>query len=128
MDGFYSIGPAIIKRARTLAEPQFSVSGDEGETWSESRDYPITDHTNYTCMRHAPVEWSTDEWVCPFYDRTVLYDMVADQIRSFGDGRNHGMVPIVRTPKGTLISGAPQTVCARAGGCAGEYGQGTSFN
>ena len=46
----------------------------------------------------------------PFYDRTVLYDMGTDQIRAFGDGRNHGMVPIVRAATGTLISGAPQTV------------------
>ena len=43
--------------------PQFSISADGGETWSETRDYPITDHTNYTCMRHAPVEWSTDTWM-----------------------------------------------------------------
>ena len=89
-------------------EPQFSISADEGKTWSTPRDYPITDHTNYTCMRHAVGEWSRDQWVCPFYDRTVFYNMQTDQVTLFGDGRNHGMVPIVRTPEGTLISGAPQ--------------------
>ncbi len=89
-------------------EPQFSISADEGETWSTPRHYPITDHTNYTCMRHAVVEWSTVQWVCPFYDRTVLYNMQTDQVTPFGDGRNHGMVPMVRTPRGTLVSGAPQ--------------------
>ena len=91
-------------------EPQFSISNDDGETWSEPRHYPITDLTNYTCMRHAVVEWSTDEWICPLYDRTVLYNMQTNQIRTFGDGHNHGMMPIVRTASGTLISGAPQTV------------------
>ncbi|MCZ6678600.1 MAG: sialidase family protein [Candidatus Poribacteria bacterium] len=89
-------------------EPQFSLSHDEGETWSKPQSYPIADHTNYTCMRHAVVEWSTAQWVCPFYDRTVLYDQGTNQILPFGDGRNHGMVPIVRTGDGTLISGAPQ--------------------
>ena len=97
-------------------EPQFSISADEGGTWSQPQDYPITDHTNYTCMRHAVVEWSNSHlfsendtsWACAFYDRTVLYNMQTNTVAPFGDGRNHGMVPIVRTPKGTLISGAPQ--------------------
>ncbi|MCH8291283.1 exo-alpha-sialidase [Candidatus Poribacteria bacterium] len=90
-------------------EPQFSISTDEGETWSEPQNYPIVDHTNYTCMRHPVVEWATDQWVCPFYDRTVLYKMQTHEMAAFGDQRNHGMVPIVQTSKGTLISGAPQT-------------------
>jgi hypothetical protein len=89
-------------------EPQYCISNDEGETWSESRSYPITDHTNYTCMRHAVVELSNTQWVCPFYDRTVLYNFETDQISAFGDLRNHGMVPIVRTHNNTLVSGAPQ--------------------
>ncbi len=93
---------------RLWREPQFSISTDEGETWSKPQDYPITDHTNYTCMRHAVVEWSPSQWVCPFFDRTVLYDMQTDTVTPFGDGRNHGMVPIVWTPRVTLISGAPQ--------------------
>ena len=93
---------------RLWREPQFSISTNEGETWSTPQDYPITDHTNYTCMRHAVAEWSTDEWVCPFYDRTVLYNMQTESVTPFGDGCNHGMAPIVRTSKGTLISGAPQ--------------------
>ena len=90
-------------------EPQFSMSADEGQTWSEPRSYPVADHTNYTCMRHAVVEWSeSSQWVCPFYDSTVLYNEKTDAITPFGDGRNHGMVPIVQTPQATLVSGAPQ--------------------
>lgn len=89
-------------------EPYFSISADEGESWSAPHSYPITDHTNYTAMRHPVVEWESSQWVCPFYDRTVLYDEQADAVSSFGDGRNHGMVPMVRTARGTLLSGAPQ--------------------
>ena len=90
-------------------EPQFSLSSDEGQTWSVPRSYPIPNPSNYTCMRHAVIEWSASEWVCPFYDRTVLYNTESNQLTSFGDGRNHGMVPIVRTSQGTLVSGAPQS-------------------
>ena len=89
-------------------EPQFSLSADEGRTWSAPHSYPIAERTNYACIRHALIEWSATEWVCPFYDRTVLYNTATDTITPFGDGRNHGMVPIIRTAKGTLISGAPQ--------------------
>jgi len=89
-------------------EPHFSISVDEGETWSDPRSYPLYDHGSSTCMRHAVVELSDVGWICPFYDRTVLYDPRGNEIKRFGDGRNHGLVPIVRTAKGTLISGAPQ--------------------
>jgi hypothetical protein len=89
-------------------EPYFSISADEGESWSEPHSYPVTDHSNYTAMRHAVVELDGSQWICPFYDRTVLYDVAADAMSVFGDGRNHGMVPIVRTRSGTLVSGAPQ--------------------
>ena len=93
---------------RQWRTPQFSFSTNEGETWSKPQDYAIPDYTNYTCLRHTVVELSADEWACPFYDRTVVYNVLTNQVTPFGDGRNHGMTPIVRTHKGTLISGAPQ--------------------
>ena len=89
-------------------EPFFSFSEDGGHSWSPPHAYPITDRTNYACIRHPVVEWSKTQWLCPFYDRTVLYDAAADTLAALEDGRNHGMVPIVRTTTGTLISGAPQ--------------------
>ena len=101
-------------------EPQFSLSYDEGETWSDPQNYPITNHTNYTCLRHAVVERSVSEWVCPFYDRTVLYDHQSDQIKPFSDGRNHGMVPVICTGNGVLISGAPQANAPVPIGVPGE--------
>ncbi|HCK13808.1 TPA: hypothetical protein DHW51_06785 [Candidatus Poribacteria bacterium] len=101
-------------------EPQFTFSYDEGETWSDPKNYPITDHTNYTCLRHAVVERSVSEWVCSFYDRTVLYDNQSNQIKPFGDGRNHGMVPIICTNNGILISGAPQANAPVPVGVPGE--------
>ena len=88
--------------------PQFCISADEGKTWSQSRDLPIDDYTNYSCLRHPILELNDGQWVCPLYNRTIRYNPRTDTITKFGDGRNHGMVPIVRTSKGTIISGAPQ--------------------
>jgi hypothetical protein len=90
-------------------EPFFAISDDDGRNWSTPRAYPVADRSNYTCIRHPVTEWSSSSWVCPFYDRTVLYEAATDTLLPFGDGRNHGMVPMVRTHAGTLISGAPQT-------------------
>jgi predicted acyl esterase len=92
--------------------PQFCLSADEGKTWTEPKDLPIADPTDTSCLRHAVLELSADEWVCPLYDRTVVYNVKTGKVAPFGDGRNHGMVPIVRTRKGTLVSGAPQADAA----------------
>ncbi|MBW3543861.1 MAG: glycoside hydrolase [Planctomycetes bacterium] len=88
--------------------PQFSVSADEGTTWSTPKDLPLADHTLYSCLRHPVLELDDGRWVCPLYDRTIVYDPEQHTVAPFGDGRNHGMVPIVKTLQGTLISGAPQ--------------------
>lgn len=92
---------------RLWRQPQYCESADLGQTWTEPRDVPLADLTNYSCLRHAVLELSPNRWVLPFYDRTVIFDAQTRQILPFGDGRNHGMVPIVKTSRGTLISGAP---------------------
>lgn len=89
-------------------EAQYSWSEDGGRSWSAPHSYPVPDGTNYTCMRNPVLQLSPTSWVCPFYDRTVVYDADADTLTPFGDGRNHGMVPITATPTGTIVSGAPQ--------------------
>ncbi len=97
-----------VEENRRWRVPQFCVSGDEGKNWSEPQDLPIDDHTNYSCLRHPILELEVGRWVCPLYDRTIVYDWNLNKIEPFGDGRNHGMVPIVLTKKGTIVSGAPQ--------------------
>lgn len=87
-------------------QPQYSVSQDHGATWSAARDIPLPELTNYSCLRHPVLELSSGRWLLPFYDRTVEFDVSTGKTIPFGDGRNHSMVPIVRTPHGTLISGA----------------------
>jgi hypothetical protein len=57
-------------------------------------------------VRHPLVELGKNEWLAALSDRTLVLDPVSRTSRPFGDGRNHGLVPIVRTPRGTFVSGA----------------------
>lgn len=98
----------------------YCTSADEGLTWTEPRELPITDPNKFTALRYPLLELSPQRWVWPLYDRTVVFDEESGMIIPFGDGRDHGMVPIVRTPKGTLISGAPNE---RRGALEGKPGK-----
>ena len=85
---------------------QFAVSSDEGKTWSEPREVPFVDTGKLdTGVRHAFLELSPSRWVIPLAQHTVVFDEKTNKTTPFADGRNHGRVPIVRTPNGTLISG-----------------------
>lgn len=84
---------------------RFAVSGDDGKTWSEPKDLPKNPAAQ-SVVRHPVLEIADGGWVFPLTDRTLVYDPKTGTTTPFGDGRNHGLVPIVRTPKGTLVSGA----------------------
>lgn len=90
-------------------ETQYAVSSDEGKTWSEPRSLPLQGTqavSERPFVRHALLELSANEWVFPRSNQTVVLNVQSGKATPFGDGRNHGGVPIVRTSKGTLISGA----------------------
>jgi hypothetical protein len=83
---------------------QFSISGDEGKTWSE----PVSLKKNAkaeSIIRHPFVELPGGKWLFSLSDRTIVYDPKTGDETPFGE-KTHGLVPIVRTPKGTLVSGA----------------------
>ena len=82
----------------------YSVSGDDGLTWGEPRAFP-RDLKARSVIRHPLVEVSAGKWLVSLDDRTLLWDAAAQTAAPFGDGRVHGLVPIVRTPKGTYVSG-----------------------
>lgn len=96
------------KSGKLWRTPHYCLSNDHGKTWSKPRDYPLQNLSNYCCLRHPILELSPTRWVLPLYDRTVQYNPLTNQVSKFSDGRNHGMVPIVRSSHGTIISGAPQ--------------------
>lgn len=90
-------------RSRHVA---FSISNDEGVTWSEPKDLAKNKEAKIeSVIRHPFVELSPTAWLLPLMDRTVLYNPATGAETTFGDGRNHGLTPIVRTAKGTLVSG-----------------------
>jgi len=83
----------------------YSLSEDDGLTWSEPQPFP-RDPEVRSVIRHPILEFSANEWVLPLMDRTLVFNPEMGTLKPFGDGRNHDLVPIVRTPKGTIISGA----------------------
>jgi lysophospholipase L1-like esterase len=90
-------------RSRYVA---YSLSDDDGLTWTE----PVSLAKNQdpkveSVIRHPIVELSPTAWLLPLADRAVVYNPLTKQETPFGDGRSHGLVPIVRTGKGTLVSG-----------------------
>ncbi|WP_425616503.1 sialidase family protein [Anatilimnocola sp. NA78] len=82
----------------------YSISSDEGTTWSEPLPLP-RDEKVRSVIRHPIVELGPDRWLCSLDDRTFVFRPSTSTAEKFGDDRNHGLVPIVRTPKGTCISG-----------------------
>ncbi|MEQ8790206.1 MAG: hypothetical protein RIC55_28175 [Pirellulaceae bacterium] len=97
-----------VEGARRWRTPHFCTSSDDGRSWSPVTSIPLDEFTNYSCLRHPVMELSPHAWVLPLYDRTIVYDQQKHAVRPFGDGRNHGMAPIIRTPGGAVLSGAPQ--------------------
>jgi hypothetical protein len=90
-------------RSRYVA---FSISSDDGLTWSKPKSLAKNkDPKTESVIRHPIVELSPTAWLFPLMDRTIVYNPQTGQESPFADGRNHGLVPIVRTAKGTLISG-----------------------
>lgn len=85
--------------------PQYSISEDEGQTWGETKSLPKNPEAE-SVLRHPLVEFDKNRWLFPLMDKTVVYSPSDGTVAPFGDGQKHGLVPIVRTAKGTLISGA----------------------
>jgi len=99
---WFSAGEKL--RSRFVA---YSISNDDGVTWSKPKNLAKNmDPKVESVIRHPIVELSKDSWLMPFMDRTILYNPETGQETPFGDGRKHGLTPIVRTSKGNWISGA----------------------
>lgn len=83
----------------------YALSSDDGATWSEPAAFP-RDEKVRSVIRHPIIELEPNSWLATIDDRTLIFHPSGKPAEPFGDGRNHGLTPIVRTPKGTFISGA----------------------
>lgn len=85
---------------------EYSISSDDGITWSQPKQLAKSKVQKVeSVIRHPIVELSATAWLIPLMDRTALYNPATGDEAPFGDGRNHDLVPIVRTIRGTLVSG-----------------------
>jgi hypothetical protein len=84
--------------------PQYSLSTDDGKTWSQPHSLPRNLEVQ-SVSRHPFIELGPRQWVFPLADKTVSFDPETGEATPFGDGRNHTLTPLVRTPKGTLVTG-----------------------
>ncbi len=98
---WFNVSPKV--RSRHVA---YSISSDDGLTWSEPVNLAKNSNPKVeSVIRHPILELSPTAWLVPLMDRTIVHNPKTKASAPFGDGRTHGLVPIVRTPKGTLISG-----------------------
>jgi hypothetical protein len=88
----------------------YSISTDDGRTWGEEHGLPKNEEFPRV-IRHPLVELGPDRWLVSCSDAALAYDPKAGTAEVFGDGRHdpqnprRAVVPIVRTPRGTLVSG-----------------------
>ncbi len=94
--------PVTQKEPRSVL---YSLSEDEGVSWGDPQPFP-RDPKVKTVIRHPVTELKNKQWLVSLWDRTLVFDSVTSRTTPFGDGRVHGLIPIVQTPKGTFISGA----------------------
>lgn len=94
--------PTTQKEPRSVL---YSLSDDDGAAWSAPRPFP-RDPKVKTVIRHPVTELKSKQWLVSLWDRTFVFDPKTAKPRPFGDGRVHGLVPLVQTPKGTFVSGA----------------------
>lgn len=82
----------------------YSLSDDGGTKWGPVRPAPSNPQMR-SVIRHPVTEWDDEHWLMTLTDRTALYDPQSGAMEPIGDGRLHGIVPLVRISTGTLVSG-----------------------
>jgi hypothetical protein len=93
--------------AKNQRQQMISLSSDEGKTWSEARPVGI-DLGERGRVRHPHplLEISESQWLFPSPEQAIAYDPRTGKLAPFASAHKNGRFPIIRTAKGTLVSGA----------------------
>lgn len=93
---------------KTEKEPRsvlYSLSSDEGATWSEPEPLP-RDLKTPSIIRHPLVELADGRWLAALSDKTIVFNPKTASAEPFGESHGKPLMPLVRTPRGTYVSGA----------------------
>lgn len=90
----------------------YSISTDQGRTWSEQGLIGPVDGKHLGAVRHNVLPWSDGRWLLPLrVGPPRLFDPKSGELAVFpvvgADKKQHSFQQIVRTPKGTLLAMGP---------------------
>ena len=90
----------------------YTISSDEGKTWSEQKLIGPVDGKHLGAVRHNVLSWEIGRWVLPLrVGPPRLYDAQQHFTRVFRlvdpDGKQHEFQQITRTAKGTMLAMGP---------------------
>ena len=90
----------------------YTISFDQGRTWSEQKLIGPIDGKHLGAVRHNVLPWTEGRWMLPLRTGPPrLFDPKTDQLTVFplveSDGKQHEFQQILRTAKGTLLAMGP---------------------
>jgi acetyl esterase/lipase len=90
----------------------YTISSDQGRTWSEQELIGPIDSKHLGAVRHTVLPWSDGRWLLPLrVGPPRLFDPRTGKLTEFSvsgpDGKQHEFQQIVRTAKNTLLAMGP---------------------
>lgn len=90
----------------------YTLSTDQGRTWSEQTLIGPVEGKHLGAVRHNVLPWAEGRWLLPLREGPPrLFDPKTGKLSVFKlagpDGKQHALQQIVRTPKGTLLAMGP---------------------
>jgi len=89
----------------------YTISSDQGKTWSEQGLIGPVDGKHLGAVRHNVLPWSDGRWLLPLrVGPPRLFDPKTGELEVFSvapAGKQRSFQQIVRTPKGTLLAMGP---------------------
>lgn len=90
----------------------YTLSGDQGRTWSDQQLIGPVEGKHLGAVRHNVLPWSGAQWLLPLREGPPrLFDSKTNALAVFPlkgpSGKQHSFQQIVRTAKGTLLAMGP---------------------